>query len=65
MATVNYSLYGRSAANVGFGLSVNGGPFQLYMVTDNALAYILPTQTKNFHLRFGVNLTFASNFSQN
>lgn len=65
MATVNYSFYGRSASNVGVGLSVNGGPIQFYMVTDNIVSYMLPNKNKNFHLRFGINLTFSNNFSQN
>ncbi|MBD79238.1 MAG: hypothetical protein CL840_09985 [Crocinitomicaceae bacterium] len=65
MATVNYSFYGRSASNVGVGFSINGGPVQLYAVTDNVVSYLLPTKNKNFHLRFGINLTFANNFSQN
>ncbi|MGB0402959.1 MAG: DUF5723 family protein [Salibacteraceae bacterium] len=65
MATVNYSVYGRSAANVGVGLSVNGGPFQLYMVTDNVISYLAPNNSKNFHFRAGINFTFSNNFSQN
>ena len=65
MATINYSFYGRSAANVGLGFSVNGGPIQFYAVSDNALSYLFPTKTKNFHLRVGINLTFANNYSQN
>jgi len=65
MATVNYSFYGRSASNVGVGLSVNGGPIQFYAATDNVVSYLLPNKNKNFHLRFGINLSFANNFSQN
>lgn len=65
MASLNYSIYGRSAANIGAGLTVNAGPFQFYFVTDNALAFVLPTGVKNYHLRFGLNLTFANNFSLN
>ena len=65
MATVNYSIYGKSAANIGAGFTLNGGPWQLYFVTDNALAFIVPTQVKNYHFRVGINLTFGNNFSQN
>ncbi len=63
-ATVNYSIYGRSYTNVGLGFSANAGPVQLYVVSDNALAYLFPDQVRNFHLRFGLNLTFANNFGQ-
>lgn len=65
MATLNYSVYGNSAANVGAGFTLNLGPLQLYTITDNVIAFMLPEQSKNFHLRFGINLTFGNNFSQN
>ncbi len=65
MATVNYSIYGNSAANVGAGFTINGGPVQFYTVTDNVIAFLLPEKSKNVHLRFGINLTFGNNFSQN
>lgn len=65
MATVNYSVYGRSAANVGVGLSINGGPIQLYLLTDNIISYLAPNNSKNFHFRAGINFTFSNNFSQN
>ena len=65
MATINYSIYGRSAANIGAGLTVNGGPWQFYFVTDNALAFAIPTAVKNYHFRVGVNLTFSNNFNLN
>lgn len=65
MATLNYSIYGNSAANVGAGFTVNAGPVQLYVVSDNVIAFITPENTKNFHMRAGINLTFGNNFSQN
>ncbi len=65
MATINYSVYGNSAANLGAGFTLNAGPVQLYTATDNVLAFMLPEKSKNFHLRFGINLTFGNNFSQN
>ncbi len=64
MATLNYSVYGNSVANVGLGFTINGGPVQLYVVTDNVIAFILPEDSKNFHLRAGINLTFGNNLSQ-
>ena len=65
MATLNYSVYGNSAANIGAGFTINAGPVQLYTVTDNVIAFMLPKKSKNFHLRIGINLTFGNNFSQN
>lgn len=57
--SVNYSVYNRSFANVGLGLSLNAFPLQWYIMTDNVLAPVLPTSTKNIHLRTGFNLTFG------
>lgn len=65
MATLNYSVFGNSAANVGAGFTLNAGPVQLYTVTDNVIAFLIPEKSKNFHLRLGINLTFGNNFSQN
>ena len=42
MATLNYSVYGNSAANVGAGFTLNLGPLQLYTITDNVIAFMLP-----------------------
>ena len=58
-ASLSYSVYNRSFANVGLGLSLNAGPVQLYVVTDNILAPIVPQAVKNAHLRFGINMTFG------
>jgi hypothetical protein len=64
MATVNYSIYGGSAFNIGCGFSVNLGPLQFYTVTDNLMTFIAPLKAQNVHLRFGLNFTFNNNFSQ-
>mgnify|MGYP001339581709 CR=1 FL=1 len=38
-ATASYSIYNRSYSNVGVGLSLNLGPFEIYCLTDNVLAF--------------------------
>lgn len=53
--TANYSIYGRSMANIGLGLTLRGGPIQFYVMTDNILA-INYLGTKNAHVSFGINL---------
>jgi hypothetical protein len=58
-ASASYSIYNRSYNNFGLGLTVNGGPVQLYIVTDNILGVFIPHKAKNLHLRCGINLTFG------
>ncbi len=53
--TANYSIYGRSMANIGLGLTLRGGPIQFYVMTDNILA-INYLGAKNAHVSFGLNL---------
>lgn len=38
-ATASYSIYNRSYSNLGAGLTLNLGPFEIYMLTDNILAF--------------------------
>ena len=38
-ATASYSIYNRSYSNLGAGLSLNLGPVEIYMLTDNILAF--------------------------
>ena len=47
-ATASYSLYNRSYANVGFGVSVNLGPVEIYCLTDNILAFGTLNPRDNF-----------------
>lgn len=53
----NYSVFNNSFANVGLGMSFNIFPWQFYIMTDNALAF-LPNAT-NLNLRTGINWTFG------
>ena len=47
-ATASYSIYNRSYSNVGFGLSVNLGPLEIYCLTDNVLAFGILNPRDNF-----------------
>ena len=58
-ASASYSAYNRSYNNIGLGLSLNGGPIQLYVVSDNVLGIFFPHNTKNLHFHAGINLTFG------
>ena len=55
-ASWSYNQY--SALNFGAGLVVCPGPVQLYVVTDNFLAFINPKLAKATNVRLGVNLVF-------
>ncbi len=54
--SASYSAYNRSFGNLGLGAALTGGPVQLYIVTDNVFGMILPQNTKNIHLHFGINI---------
>lgn len=67
-ASISYSMLNRSYNNVGFGLALNPGWFQWYIVSDNVLAFMVsdkyngvrvPAYTKNINLRVGFNLTIG------
>ena len=47
-ATASYSIYNRSYSNVGFGLSLNLGPVEIYCLTDNVLAFGTLNPRDNF-----------------
>ena len=47
-ATASYSIYNRSYSNLGFGLSLTLGPFEIYALSDNVLAFGLFNPIKNF-----------------
>lgn len=58
--SLSYSIVNRSYNNIGFGFVLTS-PVQFYVVTDNFLALMAPQNTKNFNVRFGINLTFGKN----
>jgi len=47
-ATASYSIYNRSYTNLGAGLSLNLGPFEIYFLTDNILAFGVLNPNENF-----------------
>jgi hypothetical protein len=73
-ATASYSIYNRSYSNLGLGLSLNLGPFEVYFLTDNVLAFgmlnikdniknntlnVDSRKVRNGQFRAGINLTFG------
>ena len=47
-ATASYSIYNRSYSNLGAGISLNLGPVEIYMLTDNILAFGTLNPRDNF-----------------
>jgi hypothetical protein len=60
-ASINYSAYARSFANIGLGFSIKGGPIQWYVISDNILAFMAPQGAKNAHLSTGLNILIGPN----
>lgn len=58
----SYSVYNRNYYNVGAGVSLNAGPAQVYLVSDNLLGTIAPGTFNNAHVNFGVNLLFNRDY---
>jgi hypothetical protein len=58
-ASVNYGMYANSYSNVGFGLSLRGGPLQFYVMSDNILAPFNLGGTRTASVRLGLNLVFG------
>jgi hypothetical protein len=58
--TLSYSYINSYFKNIGIGFSSSLGPFNLYLVSDNALNTIFwPEETRSTNLWFGLNLMFG------
>ena len=58
--TLSYSITGKNYMNLGLGLSVRGGPFNFYFITDQAPSvYFWPQEFSSLNFRFGFNLVFG------
>lgn len=57
--TLSYSVANRSFNSFGIGMAFNGGPFQLYVLTDNLNAAFWPKGTRAVGVQLGLNLSFG------
>ncbi len=58
--TLSYSYMQANFSNVGAGISLNAGPLNLYLVSDNALNILFwPEQTRSVNVWLGLNLMFG------
>ena len=59
--SASYSVMNRAYNNLGLGLGLRLGPFQVYTVSDVISAGLWPESTRAFNLRFGLNFVFGCN----
>ncbi|MBS3807194.1 MAG: hypothetical protein KGY60_06785 [Bacteroidales bacterium] len=59
--SASYSVMNRAYNNLGLGLGLRLGPFQVYTVSDVLSAGLWPENTRAFNLRFGLNFVFGCN----
>lgn len=52
----NYTIFENKFDNLGLGLSLNLGPFQSYIISDNILSAFNQLNTDRVNLRFGLNI---------
>ncbi len=58
--TLSYSYMNSYFKNIGAGLSINAGPVNLYLISDNAVNVLFwPEQSRSANLWFGFNLLFG------
>ncbi|MCB0641258.1 MAG: SH3 domain-containing protein, partial [Phaeodactylibacter sp.] len=51
--------YSNNSHNLGLGLSINPGPVQLYIVSDNISSVLVPESAKKLHANVGLNFTIG------
>jgi hypothetical protein len=54
---VSYNIFNNQYTNIGAGLSVNAGPMQFYIISDNVPGLIIYRGTNNSSIQFGINIT--------
>lgn len=59
-----YSISEGNYVNLGLGYSLKLGAFELYMITDNAYAFLVPKDFKSTNFMFGLNFCFGKNKDQ-
>jgi hypothetical protein len=58
-ASVSYSMVNRSYMNLGFGMALNMGAFQMYAITDNFYCLFYPERSRTVNVHFGFNFIFG------
>ena len=59
-ASLSYSVIGKNFMNLGLGLSLKAGPFNIYFITDQApSAYFIPKSLQSMNFWLGLNTVFG------
>ncbi len=56
--SASYSIMESTFDNLGLGIGIKAGPFQLYAATDNLYSPFYPGKARNMNLRIGINFIF-------
>jgi len=56
--TASYSVMESTFDNLGLGVGIKTGPFQIYAATDNLISPFFPAKARNMNLRIGINFIF-------
>jgi hypothetical protein len=62
--SASYTARQNSYANFGVGMSLNAGPLQLYILSDNASNFLYLEDTRGAHVHFGLNVTIGRKTKQ-
>ncbi len=57
--SVSYTMMNKTFNNLGLGLTLNGGPFQVHFITDNLINAIQISSARMLNIRFGMGFTIA------
>ncbi|MCB0805836.1 MAG: hypothetical protein KDC05_08565 [Bacteroidales bacterium] len=55
----SYSLINRNATDLGLGIIMKFGSFQIYGATDIFMGFVEPAQTRNYNFQLGINFIFG------
>jgi len=56
--SASYSIMESTFDNLGLGIGIKTGPFQLYTAADNLFSPFYPSKARNMNLRIGINFIF-------
>jgi hypothetical protein len=59
--TASYSILNNAYNNLGLGIILRLGPFQVYAMSDTFSAGLWPHKTQSFNMRVGLNFAFGNN----
>ncbi len=61
-AGISYSIMNKRFDNLGFGLSINSKPLQIFIATDNIAGMFVPHKKYSASIIFGINVIFGKRF---